>query len=109
MREEVIFFSPSTSVLETFLDRYHDFLGSCSRSYRLMWTLCCIRIMCYVLVDRGDSRIIRHKLIIECVTISVSTVSTYLSHFWYSVLGTMKQQQHIEWLNNFVKLFFLSV
>ncbi|NXF38230.1 UBP4 hydrolase, partial [Nyctibius bracteatus] len=53
-----------------------------------------MKLMCY------------EPLIIDCVTINISKVSTYTSHSWYSILATMKQEKHVDWLNNFTKQFF---
>ncbi|KFQ25939.1 Ubiquitin carboxyl-terminal hydrolase 4, partial [Merops nubicus] len=44
-----------------------------------------------------------HKLIIDCVMINVSKVSTYTSHSWCSILATLKQQKNVGGLNNFIK------
>ncbi|NWX74919.1 UBP4 hydrolase, partial [Alca torda] len=52
---------------------------------------------------KGNYCVMCHKLIIDCVTINVSEVSTYTSHCWYSVLATVKQQKHVGWLKNVFK------
>jgi len=36
--------------------------------------------------------------------INVARVSTYTAHSWYSILATVKQQKHVDWLN-FIEQF----